>query len=92
MRHVRIAELASGGARAIDTKHLVSLDSLSRELALAAANGDPRGRLLSAMQMLGNIRDFLVAPLSPDAERAVDAAIQELMRRERELPAEWRSA
>ena len=58
----------------------------------AAANGDARGRLLNAMQMLGNIRDFLVAPLSPDAERAVDEAIQELMRRERELPATWRAA
>lgn len=90
MRHVTIAELALGGAHEEQTQ--LSVDSLSRELAQAAASGDQRGRLLSAMQMLGNIRDFLVAPLSPDAERAVDAAIQELMRRERELPAEWRSA
>lgn len=92
MRHVTIAELALGGAHAIEEQHPVSVDSLSRELALAAASGDQRGRLLSAMQMLGNIRDFLVAPLSPDAERAVDQAIQELMRRERQLPAEWRGA
>ena len=90
MRHVTIGELALGGAR--EEMNPLSVDSLSRELAQVAANADQRVRLLSAMQMLGNIRDFLIAPLSPDAERAVDAAIQELMRRERELPAEWRNA
>lgn len=92
MRHVRMTELAMGDIAPFEAKPAASLDVLSRELALVAANGDPRNRLLSAMQMLGNIRDFLVAPLSPDAERAVDEAIQELMRRERELPAVWRAA
>lgn len=92
MRHVNIAEIDPAGTSPLAAHWPISLDSLSRELALAAANGDPRGRLLSAMQMLGNIRDFLIAPLSPAAERAVDQAIEELMRRERELPAAWRAA
>jgi hypothetical protein len=92
MRHVNIAELASGDIGAFEAEHPASVDSLSRELALAAASGDRRVSLLSAMQMLGNIRDFLVAPQSPEAEQLVDEAIQALMRCERELPADWRPA
>ena len=92
MRHVKIMELASAEVTNFATDSAVSIDLLSRELALAAAGGDDRAQLLSAMQMLGNIRDFLVAQQSPEAERFVDQAIQELMRRERQLPAEWRIA
>lgn len=90
MRHVKIAELALSGVVPAGAGSSPSVDNLSRELALTAATGDERMRLLSAMQMLGNIRDFLVAPQSREAERLVDQAIQELMRRERELPAQWR--
>jgi hypothetical protein len=92
MRHVKIMELAASEVTTFATESAVSVDSLSRELALAAATGDDRVQLLNAMQMLGNIRDFLVAQQSPEAERFVDQAIQELMRRERQLPAEWRNA
>lgn len=92
MRHVKIRELASAKVTTFPTESAVSVDLLSRELALAAATGDERAQLLSAMQMLGNIRDFLVAQQSPEAERFVDRAIQELMRRERQLPAEWRNS
>ena len=90
MRHVKIADLVTGDTMPVAVEPSVSVDALSRELALAAATGDQRARLLSAMQMLGNIRDFLVAPQSPEAEELVDQAIQELMRRERQLPADWR--
>lgn len=92
MRHVKIMELASVEVTNFAAESAVSVDLLSRELALAAAAGDDRVQLLSAMQMLGNIRDFLIAQQSPEAERFVDQAIQELMRRERRLPAEWRGA
>ena len=92
MRHVKTRELASAEATTFATESAMSIDFLSRELALAAATGDERVKLLSAMQMLGNIRDFLVAQQSPEAERFVDQAIHELMRRERGLPAEWRNS
>lgn len=92
MRHVKLMELASAEVATFATEGAVSVDFLSRELALAAATGDERVQLLSAMQMLGNIRDFLVAQQSPEAERFVDQAIKELMRRERQLPAEWRNS
>lgn len=66
------------------------LDSLSREMAVAAAAiPDSRHRLLAAMQILGNLRDLLVADVSQDAAQALDKAIQALMQRERELPATW---
>ena len=90
MRHVKIADLLTGDTTPLAVEQPVSVDALSRELALAAATGDERARLLSAMQMLGNIRDFLVAPQSPEAEELVDRAIQALMRCERQLPANWR--
>lgn len=90
MRHFRIAELALGSVVPAGTGDPASIDRLSRELAQAAAGGDERMRLLSAMQMLGNIRDFLIASQSDEAERLVDQAIKELMRCERDLPADWR--
>lgn len=90
MRHVKIAELALSGVVPSGLGASGSVDDISRELALTAASGDQRMRLLSAMQMLGSIRDILVAPQSSGAGRIVDQAIKELMRRERELPAEWR--
>ena len=90
MRHVKIADLMTGDTIPLAAEQPASVDALSRELALAAATGDARARLLSAMQMLGNIRDFLVAPQSPEAEELVDQAIQALMRCERQLPADWR--
>lgn len=92
MRHVKYAELTLGAIGPFESDSLISLDNLSRELATAAASGDERVRLLSAMQMLGNFRDLLVGPLSGEAERLLDQAIQELMRRERDIPAEWRPA
>ena len=90
MRHVKIADFVTGETTPLAVEQPASVDALSRELTLAAATGDERTRLLSAMQMLGNIRDFLVAPESAEAEELVDQAIQALMRRERQLPAGWR--
>jgi len=92
MRHVKIAELVPGAVGMFEPEGPTSLDNLSRELALAAAHGDERLRLLNAMKMLGNVRDLLVGPLSSEAERLLGQAIHELMRREREIPAEWRTA
>jgi hypothetical protein len=67
------------------------MDGLSRELALTAAGlPDQRLRLVAAMQILGNMRDFLVADMSGDAEGAIDDAIEALMRCERRLEAAWR--
>lgn len=91
MRHVSTAELAAGEVGSFAPESATALDTLSRELAMAAAIGDPRVQLLNAMQMLGNIRDLLVGPLSGDAEALLDQAIQELMRCERDIPAEWRA-
>lgn len=55
-------------------------DQLSRELALAAAAPfDRAARAEAAMQMIANIRDFLVADLSPAGEALLDEAIAELM-------------
>lgn len=55
-------------------------DQLSRELALAAAAPSDRdARTSAAMQMIANIRDFLVADLSPAGEALLDEAIAELM-------------
>ncbi|MFC3713809.1 hypothetical protein ACFOMD_14630 [Sphingoaurantiacus capsulatus] len=92
MRHMNIADLKPVDVAPFPVADLGSLDSLSRELTLAAASGDERVRLLNAMQMLGNIRDYLVSPLSDEAENLIDAAIQQLMHRERQLPATWRAA
>jgi hypothetical protein len=92
MRHINIADLKSVDIGRFLPESPASLDNLSRELALAAASGDERVQLLNAMAMLGNIRDFLVGPLSGAAEELIDGAIQELMRRERTLPATWRTA
>lgn len=92
MRPVGIAELVSDDVASFDAGGPAIVDDLSRELATAAASDDRRVRLLSAMQMLGNIRDFLLTPQSPEAEQLVDEAIQALMRCERELPAEWRAS
>lgn len=92
MRHLNFADLKPVGVVPFPAANLDSLDNLSRELTMAAANGDERERLLNAMQMLGNIRDYLVSPLSGEAEELIDAAIQQLMRRERQLPATWRAA
>ncbi len=92
MRHVKFAELMPGASGMFEPDSLASLEKISRELALAAAAGDERIRLLSAMQMIGNLRDLLVGPLSKEAEALLDQAIQELRRRERDMPAEWRSA
>ncbi|GEM_PF-4694131 len=66
------------------------VDAVSRDLAVFASKlPDQRLRLLAAMQILGNLRDFLVADMSEDAERTLDEAIAVLMRRERELPVAW---
>lgn len=92
MRHVSTAELAAIEIGSFAPESATTLDNLSRELAMAAANGDVRVQLLNAMQMLGNIRDLLVGPLSAEAERLLDEAIQQLMRHERDIPAEWRGA
>ena len=55
-------------------------DQLSRELALAAAAPfDRAARAAAAMQMIANIRDFLVADLSAAGETLLDEAIAELM-------------
>lgn len=92
MRNVKFAELAPGAVGVFEPEGPMSLDHLSRGLALAAAHGDERLRLLNAMQMLGNVRDLLVGPLSSEAEQLIGKAIHELMRREREIPAQWRPA
>ncbi len=92
MRHQSFANLKAVEAVPVAAASLGSLDNLSRELTMAAANGDERERLLNAMQMLGNIRDYLVSPLSDEAENLIDAAIQQLMHRERRIPATWRAA
>lgn len=92
MRHLSFADLKPVEVAPFPAADLGTLDNLSRELTMAAANGDERERLLNAMQMLGNIRDYLVSPLSDEAENLIDAAIQQLMRRERQLPATWRAA
>ena len=91
MKHVASSEFQQvGGEFAEVDLAPPRLDSLSREIAIAAAGiPDPRHRLLAAMQLLGNLRDFLVAGISKDAEQALDEAIYALMRRERELPASW---
>lgn len=54
-------------------------DQLSRDLALAASRADAASRVNAAVQMLANIRDFLVADLSGAAEARLDEAITELM-------------
>lgn len=92
MRHVKIADLTTSDVTPVGADATASIDNLSRELAVAASAGDRRMRLLSAMQILGNLRDFLVAPQSTEAEELVDQAIRALMRCERDLPADWRAA
>lgn len=67
------------------------LDRLSRDLAtMAASVGDPRLRVLAAMQIAGNLRDFLIAGISGEAERLMGDAIRALMDHERQLSAAWK--
>lgn len=89
MRHVKFTEVAK--PIAAEPVSLAVLDSLARELAQVAATGDRRVRLLVAMQMLGAIRNLVFPSLSVEAERLINEAIAELMRCERDLPAEWRN-
>lgn len=91
MKHVAVAELTRMDERQFASEITPpQLDNLSRDLAITAARlPDQRLRLLMAMQVLGNLRDFLVAEISEAAEQSIDEAIQVLMRCERELPAGW---
>jgi hypothetical protein len=89
MRHVKFP--GPGEAGSLQPRVSAAVEALERELALATGLDDRRLRLIAAMQLLGSVRDQLVAPVSDPAGRLIDDAIQELMRRERDLPAEWRS-
>jgi hypothetical protein len=91
VKHQPLADFKSGD-RGSNEAGLTppQLDSLSRDLAVTAARlPDQRLRLLAAMQLLGNLRDYLVADISESAEQAIDQAIKALMRHERELPSDW---
>ena len=90
MKHRVLADFELGDSPNDTALTAPQLDRLSRNLAVTAARlPDQRLRLLAAMQLLGNLRDFLVADISEGAERSIDEAIRALMRRERELPSVW---
>lgn len=90
MRHVRFGEYLPRDGAPAEQLSLGALDGLSQELAASAATGDERLRLLHAMKLLGDIRDILVAPMSAEGGKLIDQAIHELMRQERDVPADWR--
>lgn len=52
-----------------------ALDRLSRHLAVAAAAVEPADRPAAAMRLIANVRDFLVAALSEEAEQVLDRSI-----------------